>query len=129
MKVLLDTNGYTALMSGDEKITAILEKADEVCIPAVVLGELYAGFQLGKYLARNLHELEQFLSKPGVRCIEIGKTIAERYGILVIDLKKKGTPIPTNDIWIAAVVLETGSRLLSKDSHFTKIPGIALVSF
>ena len=92
-----------------------------------MLGELHAGFQLGKYLTRNIHELELFLLKPGVRCIEIDKSIAERYGILVKDLKKNGTPIPTNDIWIAAACLETGSRLLSKDRHFTKIPGIALI--
>lgn len=129
MRVVLDTNAYSALLSGEDNIADILENSVEILIPAVVIGELNGGFQTGKYFQRNVHELELFLSKPGVFCIDSSKAIAERYGMLIKELKEKGTPIPTNDVWISAVALETGARLLTRDSHFSAIPGIMAVPF
>ncbi len=129
MKTLIDTNAYSAFMSGEKKIRTILETAEEVFVPAVVLGELYSGFHMGNYTDRNIHELELFLSKPGIHCLDITKQIAERYGILVKALKGRGTPIPTNDIWISASVLETGAKLLTRDRHFEAVPGVLVVPF
>ena len=129
MKALVDTNAYTALMGGEEKITSILEASDEVFVPTTVLGELHGGFQMGKFRDRNNRELELFLSKPGVRVVDITKAVAERYGVLIKILKKQGTPIPTNDIWISAAVLETGSKLLTRDRHFKHVPGIYILPF
>ncbi len=124
MNICIDTNAYALFKTGDKKIIEILEKADEVLVPVIVLGELYAGFYQGKNTARNIKELSDFLNKPGISVIDIDIDIANRYGDLIRILKTKGTPLPINDVWIAAVVLETGSKLFSFDKHFKQIPGI-----
>ena len=129
MRVVVDTNAYTSLMKGEGDVTTTLETADEILIPTVVLGELYSGFQMGKNLQRNIDELEIFLAHPGVLIADITRQIAERYGILIKILKKNGTPIPTNDIWISSVVLESGAKLLTRDNHFQHVPGIVIISF
>ena len=72
---------------------------------------------------------ELFPSKPGVRCAEVTKNTTERYGLVIMELRKQGTSIPINDAWIAATVLETGGRLLSRDSHFAQVPGVFRIGF
>lgn len=129
MKLCLDTNVYSAFKNGNQKIRSILENADEVFIPVTVLGELYSGFQIGSLTEKNLTELNEFLSKPGISIIEINKEIAFRYGFLTKKLRKQGTPIPTNDIWIAASTMDTGSILLSSDKHFKRVPGLMVLDF
>ena len=124
MKVCLDTNAYSAFKRGERAITEILESAEEVLVPAMVLGELHAGFQTGERAERNTRELEEFLRRPGVLVAEVERRVAERYGLLFKALKAAGRPVPTNDLWIAAVAVETGSRLLSDDGHFDHIPGV-----
>jgi predicted nucleic acid-binding protein len=89
-------------MRGHTPLQTLLEHADEVCIPATVLGELYAGFHAGSRAAENVALLGQFRRQPGVSLIDITDNVAERYGALVATLRGHGTPIPTNDIWIAA---------------------------
>jgi tRNA(fMet)-specific endonuclease VapC len=127
MRVCLDTNAYSRLMSGHAPLTQLLESVDDVLIPATVLGELHAGFEMGARCAANRRQLDDFLAQPGVGTIPVTADIAERYGLLVGQLTRQGTPIPTNDIWIAATVLETGARLVSYDSHFRNIPGIIVL--
>ena len=124
MRICIDTNIYSALKSGDPDIIELLENADEVYIPAIVLGELYAGFQMGHKLKYNIKDLKDFIEQPGVYIIDIDDPIAERYGILIKTLKKNGTPIPTNDVWIAATALEKGARIATYDAHFQAIPGL-----
>lgn len=128
MKICIDTNIYSAFKKGDEQITQLLETCDELFIPTIVLGELYAGFYLGSRLKRNLEELATFLNMPGVMIINMDKEIADRYGSLIKILRKQGTPIPTNDVWIAAAALEKGTKLVSFDAHFNNIPGIVQVT-
>lgn len=128
MRLCIDTNIYSLFKKGDEKIRELLETADEIFIPTIVLGELYAGFYLGKYTDQNIRELEEFLTKPGVTVINIDKNIADRYGELIKILKTQGTPIPTNDVWIGAIVLETGAKFATMDNHFNHIPGIFFCS-
>lgn len=128
MKLCIDTNAYTALKLGRDEVCDLVESADIVYVPVIVLGELYAGFFQGKHLERNVSELRSFLNVPGVEELPVTASIAERYGILVAALRKGGNPIPTNDIWIAAAALETGSRLLSYDKHFTAIPGLLVTA-
>ncbi len=127
MKICIDTNIYSSLMRGDAETIDILEMADEIRIPSIVLGELYAGFQMGKHYDKNIHELNLFLEKPGVEIIDVDIEISQRYGYLVKTLKKQGTPIPTNDVWIAAVAFETGSKLYTRDSHFGNVPGLFIL--
>jgi tRNA(fMet)-specific endonuclease VapC len=112
------------LMQGDREIMDLMETADEILVPAVVLGELYAGFYMGQRSKKNIDELDSFLERPGVKVAPIDSAIAERYGLLIKALEEAGDPLPTNDIWIAAVTFETGTRLLTRDQHFKSIPGL-----
>ena len=128
MRVCLDTNAYCRLMGGHAPLTQLLESADELLVPATVLGELHAGFELGSRREANRRQLTEFLAAPGVEIAVVTAAIAERYGILVRQLTRQGTPIPTNDIWIAAVVLETGTRLVTYATHFEHIPGIIILN-
>ena len=109
-------------------MTQLLESADEVLLPATVLGELHAGFERGARRDANRRQLDEFLAQPGIETIAVTTDIAERYGRLVCQLTHQGTPIPTNDIWIAAAALETGTRLVSYDAHFANIPGLIVLN-
>ena len=126
--VCVDTSAYSHLMRGREALRVRLEEADTVYVPATVLGELYAGFEMGSRPRDNAAELREFLEQPAVSVVHTDENVAERYGKLVPQLRAQGTPIPTNDIWIAAAVLETGSRLLGYDSHFEHVPGVIVES-
>lgn len=128
MKVLLDTNAYTRVALQVEPLVELVEKARTVFVSVTVLGELYAGFRIGSKLDQNTRELESFLELPGVEIAEIDKDVADRYGLLVKLLRAQGTPIPANDIWIAAAAMETGSRLVTYDKHFSVIHGLAILS-
>ncbi len=128
MRLVLDTNGYTKLFRKPGELTNLVETADLVFLPAVAVGELYAGFQLGSKFDKNVAEFNEFLKLTGVRIVDVDRDTAERYGILVRSLKTNGTPIPTNDIWIAAATLELGARLVSYDEHFQYVPGLIVLA-
>jgi len=125
-KVLPDTNAYTALLTGDEAVLKALASADTVYMSVFVLGELYAGFLGGNKNHENREILVSFLSKATVRILHGTPDTAETFGIVKDRLRRKGTPIPINDIWIAAHAMETGSQLLTYDSHFKKVAGLLL---
>jgi len=127
-RVCLDTSAYSRLMAGCPALTARLEAVDRVYMPATVLGELRAGFEMGSRTNENAQRLQAFLDQPGVRVVDTDKDVAERYGRLVKQVRDQGTPIPTNDIWIAAAALETGSHLLTYDAHFGHVPGVIVDS-
>jgi predicted nucleic acid-binding protein len=124
MKRCLDTCAYSRLMLGHPPLQAALEEADAVVIPVIVLGELHTGFGAGARSGENEARLQAFVEKPGVRVQDVTWDIARRYALLVNHLRRAGTPIPTNDIWIAATALELGARVVSYDAHFRKIPGL-----
>ena len=126
--VCIDTSAYSKLMRGRDALKVRLEEADTVYVPTTVLGELYAGFEMGSRRDLNAAELRELLEQPAVAVVQTGENVAERYGRLVQQLRAQGTPIPTNDIWIAAAVLETGSRLLAYDAHFAQVPGVIVES-
>ncbi|MBN2439749.1 MAG: type II toxin-antitoxin system VapC family toxin [Spirochaetales bacterium] len=128
MKIMLDTNAYSFIMQKHLPLLDIIEHAEYIHLPATVLGELYAGFRMGNKFEQNCALLEDFFMLPGVSIVDTDKNIAERYGILIKQLKEAGTPLPVNDIWIAAAALETGSRVVTYDSHFKMIPGIVVIS-
>lgn len=127
MTICLDTNAYGAFKRGHAQIQGLLEEAEEVFVPVIVLGELYAGFAIGTRERTNLRELEEFLRKPGVTIAETSQAVAERYGGLVKTLRAIGMPIPTNDVWIAATAMEAGARVVSLDDHFARIPAVVCV--
>jgi tRNA(fMet)-specific endonuclease VapC len=124
MRVCLDTNAYSRLMVGHAPLTQLLESVDEVLVPATVLGELHAGFELGSRRETNRRQLSEFLALPGVESVAVTPDMAERYGLLVSQLSRQGTPIPTNNIWIAASALELGARLVTYDPHFQHVQGL-----
>lgn len=127
MRVLLDTNGYSALMRGIDAVVERVTRAEEVLLSTVVAGELMFGFRQGTRLRKNLAELDVFLGNPHVTVVPVSLTTADRFGRIAAALRVKGRPIPTNDIWIAAHAMETGADLLSFDTHFGEIDGLAWV--
>lgn len=125
-KILLDTNVYACFLRGDEKVLAYLAQADCVYMSVFVLGELFAGFKAGgKDKDReNRQILESFLHKSTVSVLEATKETAETFAWIKDSLRKSGNLIPINDIWIAAHALETGSILVTYDTHFSIVPGL-----
>jgi tRNA(fMet)-specific endonuclease VapC len=129
MRLVLDTNAYVALKRGDSALIALLESADWLGLPSVVIGELMAGFLMGDRAERDLRELDAFLSEAGIEVLAIGRNEAERYGALVKSLRERGRPIPTNDLWIAASALSADARLATDDAHFGEVPGLVTMGW
>ncbi len=124
MKVCLDTNAYSNLRRGNVNLLELLNRCEEILVPAAVYAELTYGFLRGGRLAENESMLNSFLEEEHVSLQLVTKSIAERWGYVKAALAQKGTPIPDNDIWIAATALETGSRLVSYDRHFDSVGGL-----
>lgn len=101
-----------------------IDSAEWLGVPAIVLGELQLGFLLGGQTERNRRELAEFLANPVVEEIRIDHEIAHVYGEIVLALRRAGTPLPTNDIWIAAATARSGATLLTFDAHFARIERI-----
>lgn len=123
-KVLIDTNIYSLAMKGDVDVINTLRKIDRIGFCTISIGELLSGFRGGGYEAKNREELELFLDSPRVVVHPVDEGSAEFYASVLNDLKAAGTPIPTNDIWIAAAAFQHGYQLFSKDRHFDLIPGL-----
>ncbi len=127
MKILLDTNAYAAWKRGHEEMAHHIRRAEQIYLSAVVMGELLFGFRNGTRLKQNMAELETFLESPYVTFVPVTRVTADRFGLIAAALRTKRSPIPTNDIWIAAHAMETGADLLSFDRHFRRVEGLALV--
>lgn len=127
MKLLLDTNAYSALLRGDRLVAGQVSKSEEILISAVVAAELLYGFRSGSRYAVNVKELESFLQNPYVTFLPVGWATAHRFSRVAKQLRQKGTPIPTNDIWIAAHAMESGAELISFDEHFNRVDGLAWI--
>ena len=126
--VLLDTNAMTALFQGDHAVLDTLAKADCVYASAIVIGELEAGFRGGTRYADNLAILDRFLSRPTVEVLPVRRETSDCFGRIKSALRGKGTPIPINDVWLAAQCMETGSVLVTYDRHFDVVAGLRLWS-
>ena len=124
MTLILDTNAYSALLRGHEGVATKVREAQAVRIPSIVLGELLAGFKAGSQESKNRQALEGLLEHPLFDVLPITRATAEHYSAIWIELRRSGTPIPTNDLWIAAQARETLGELLSFDRHFEAVDGI-----
>ena len=122
--IVVDTSAYVAFKRGDGNIVEVLQTCPDLLLCATVLGELLAGFAAGTREARNREELGLFMQSPRVRTVVCGETTADNYALVFAALRRKGRPIPTNDLWIAASALEHGAGLLTLDSHFAEIDGL-----
>lgn len=122
--ILLDTNAYIALQLGEVQVAQVVARASRVCMSSIVLGELFYGFRHGTRATKNLGILEQFLQTRGVFIASIDRETAEWYGLLSAQLRRKGKPIPSNDIWIASQTLQTQTTLISFDAHFQHLESL-----
>jgi len=122
MRIALDTNRLTDLFQGDANLAAFLGSCDEVWIPFVVLAEMKAGFLGGTRQIENATLLSSLLSRETVAILYAGRETTEQYARLFVQLKRAGTPVPDNDLWIAALAMEHDLALITWDRHFDKIP-------
>ncbi len=127
MRILLDSNAYSAFMRGNHEVRDLIQAAEEVLFSAIVVGEQLFGFRQGTHFEHNIAELRSFLERPYVSFVPVGPVTADRYSRVMTALKAKGRPIPTNDVWIAAHAMETGADLVSADGRFEHVDGIVWV--
>jgi tRNA(fMet)-specific endonuclease VapC len=120
----LDTVAYIHFKRGEERVTDLLDRAEWIGVPVIVIGELWAGFAKGTKRRRNVDELERFLASPLVETLPVDRLTAETFGEMLAALRRAGRPIPVNDIWIAATCARAGATLLTWDAHFRYIPRI-----
>jgi len=122
VRVALDTNRLTDLLQSDAALAERLGACDEVWIPLMVLAEIKAGFYGGTQQHRNEILLRRLLAKTTVGVLLPSRETAEHYARLFVQLKRAGTPVPDNDLWIAALALEHDLLLITRDQHFERIP-------
>jgi len=128
VRLALDTNRYRDLTDGVEEVVDTLRRADSIVVPYVVLAELRAGFAVGSRGRENEAVLQRFLSKAGVEVAFATDGTTRAYAQLFRQLRAQGTPIPTNDIWIAALVVERSLALYTRDAHFRQLAQLDIVS-
>ncbi len=121
MRVVLDTSAYSHFRGNHVGVVDRIATADRIYLPTIVLGELEAAFRLGRRTADNRATLDEFLREDFVEVLPITADVARRYGEVFVDLRRAGTPIPVNDIWIAAAALDAGAHLLTFDTDFERI--------
>lgn len=126
-RLAIDTNIYVAFKRGQEEIVSIFRHCDTIGVDITVIAELLCGFKCGSRERQNRNELESFLDSPRVTILNHDFHTAEYYSNLFKQLRDSGTPIPSNDIWIAASAMRHSLTLLSMDRHFEKIPGLLLL--
>ena len=127
MKIALDTNRYVVLCKGEVETVELLEEAEAVLLPFVVIGELRAGFANGRRTTENERVLRRFLMKEEVSVLFADDQTTHHYASVYRQLRKQGTPIPTNDMWLAALVLQHSLSLHARDKHFEHLPQLLRV--
>ena len=123
----LDTSAYSHFQRGDDRVIEILDSAEWLGVPVMTLGELRTGFLLGSQADENESSLREFLANPVVEELPADGDVSRHYAEIVVDLRRAGTPIPTNDIWIAATAARFGALVLTYDSHFRSIGRVGSV--
>lgn len=123
-RVVLDTTAYSRFRAGNESVIDWLAGAAVVYLPVTVVGELHAGFALGTRRRQNEESLAGLLREPFVEVLDVDSEVARQYGEIFAQLRRAGTPIPTNDIWIAATTLRAGGHLLTFDRDFEQVRGL-----
>ena len=127
MRICIDTSAFTNFWRGQHEAKDIIDRADWIGIPSVVIGELEAGFVLGKRYDDNKSFLDRFVAHPIVQILDITYQVAEIYGEIFAQQRLAGKPIPANDLWIAAVTAQAGATLLTYDKHFSLISRIGTI--
>ena len=126
-RLCLDTSAYSNFQRGHRQVVDCIDQADWIGVPTVVRGELWAGFLLGNQAERNAQALALFLDHAVVETLDVDGNVARIYGEVFAELRNKGTPLPTNDIWIAAAAIHAGAAVLTFDAHFQEIARVAVL--
>ncbi len=127
MKVALDTNRYVDFCKGEQAVVDVLRRAEHIALPFVTLGELRAGFLCGKRATANARVLASFLNSPRVALLYPDEDTTHHYATLFQQLRTQGTPIPTNDLWIAALAVQHPLVFCTADRHFDHLPQLLRV--
>jgi tRNA(fMet)-specific endonuclease VapC len=127
-RIIIDTNFYVAFKKRDDTAVVTLKKADYIAVNSVILGELLSGFRCGTREKQNREELDLFFDSSRVDFLPVDDGTAEFYAQIFADLKQKGRPIPTNDLWLAASAMQYGLTLATYDDHFNNISGLLLAN-
>ena len=123
-QLVLDTSAYSGFRRGHPAALDLVASAAVITVPVVVIGELEAGFEVGRRTAENRLVLAEFLAEPGVEILEATRRTARLYARVFAALRAAGTPIPINDVWIAAATMECGGHLLTLDRDFERVPNL-----
>jgi len=126
---MLDTSAYVGFKRNAIEAVEIIVKAELIIFSPVVMGELMFGFRNGTRFKENMDDLDRFLKHEAVDLMPVGKVTSDRYSRIAVKLRQQGTPIPTNDIWIAAQAMELGAELITSDQNFDKINGLVYTIF
>lgn len=129
MRVLLDSSGYSAFLRGHPGLKEAVAGADTICLSPIVLGELRAAFLRGGKRGRNEEQLARFCDSPRVVVAPVDGETAERYAVIVDALRQAGTPIGTNDLWIASTAMQHGLTVLTTDRDFLYVSQILVRCF
>jgi tRNA(fMet)-specific endonuclease VapC len=124
-RYLLDTNIIIALFANEASVVSNLAQADEVFIPSIALGELYYGARKSGRSQKNLERIEEFVLINAI--IGCDANTARQYGEVKNKLRIKGRPLPENDVWIAALALQQGLMLVTRDAHFQEVESLQTV--
>lgn len=120
--MILDTNGLSAVAEGEPALEPILREAAQVAIPVIVLGEYRYGISQSRH--RNRYEQWLFEYLPKFRILDVDERTTTSYAAVRMELNKAGTPIPSNDVWIAALCRQHSLPIVSRDRHFDAVPGL-----
>lgn len=124
-RLVLDTSAYAAMCRGHKDVLDWVASSNAVVMSVIVLGELEAGFEMGNRAHANRVALADFLGEPFVHELPASRSTARHYGEVFCRLRAAGTPLPVNDIWIAAATLDCGGHLLTLDRDFARIDNLS----
>ena len=128
-RILLDTSAYSAFLRDQADVRQAVQEATEICLNAIVLGELRSGFLKGGKVKQNEQRLREFLASPRCSVLVLDEDTAERYAVMHDYLRREGTPVSPNDLWIAASAAQHALRILTLDGDFDRIPHVIVEKF